>query len=79
MIKMKKITLTYYARKTVTLDVTKLDPDIQRKFALLEQGEYKMTDEEVYELDDFMYNLDRVVEDITGDDIIYEVNIDNFE
>ena len=75
---MKKITLTYYTRKTVTLDVTKLDVDTQYKFALLEKDESKMTDEEMDDRDDLMYYLDDIVEEITGDEVM-DADIDDFE
>ena len=76
---MKKITLTYYALKTVTLDVTKLDDFLQRKFALLEKDEYKMTEDEMDDLNDFLEDLNVIVEEITGDTIMDEVDIDDFE
>lgn len=76
---MKKITLTYCTTKTVTLDVTKLDPDIRRRFALLEKDEYKMTENEMDDLDYFLENLNSIVEKITGDSIMNKVNIDDFE
>ena len=76
---MKKITLTYYALKTITLNVTKLDADTRRKFALLEKDEYKMTENEMDDLNDFLEDLNSIVENITGDTIMDEVDIDDFE
>ena len=75
---MKKITLTYYALKTITLDVTKLDADTQRKLALLEKDEYEMTEEEMDDLHYFLEDLNSVIEEITGDGVM-GADIDDFE